>query len=558
MNNFKKLSVEGFVCSYKAAYKTGLNKLQLAKILDVQVDSIRRRRLVVKRELGLDLPDLKEGKVSAITQDKMEKFYGELSKLQKATDPSSADTNISGFSRYVVVSAQNATPVHAGFFTTLLHYCEINDARLIVVPYRYKNPTSIWTETSKAEEYWSPQLKDYLLDKETRITDKLVLLAQIKIQPTAVDPLSGFEGYTGSDSAILGHPKVQLRTVPSSDKYPKFLVTTGSVTVPNYTDSKAGYKGEFHHSLAALIVEVEDSGDFHIRHVHGDDIEGSFYDLDKFYTPTSCKGGQRVAAIVKGDTHVQFIDDGVFEATYTAPDSMANVLNPEVFVYHDILDFYNRNHHHRGDALKAAAKHFLGRNNVEEELQEVADFIDVTSRPETLNVIVKANHDEALDRWLKESDASLDPENARFYHYMRYHQYKNIKMTETGFTTIDPFAFWCLNPDQQRGLRSVENTVFLRRDQSFCVNGVEVGFHGDIGVNGTRGSIKNLSKVGQKLVVGHSHSPGIYEGCYQVGVSARLDLEYKKGPSTWMHTHCVIYPDGKRTLINIINGKWKL
>jgi hypothetical protein len=86
---------------------------------------------------------------------------------------------------------------------------------------------------------------------------------------------------------------------------------------------------------------------------------------------------------------------------------------------------------------------------------------------------------------------------------------------------------------------------------------IELGFHGDVGINGSRGDIKSLAKLSDKMVIGHSHTPGIYEGCYQVGLSAMKNLEYKKGPSSWMQTHCIIYPDGKRTLINIINGKWR-
>ncbi len=91
------------------------------------------------------------------------------------------------------------------------------------------------------------------------------------------------------------------------------------------------------------------------------------------------------------------------------------------------------------------------------------------------------------------------------------------------------------------------------------VNNIELGFHGDFGLNGAKGSSKSFSKIGPKTIVGHGHFPEIFEGCYRVGVSARLDLEYQKGQcSNWLHTHCVIYPDGKRTLINIINGKWKI
>lgn len=89
------------------------------------------------------------------------------------------------------------------------------------------------------------------------------------------------------------------------------------------------------------------------------------------------------------------------------------------------------------------------------------------------------------------------------------------------------------------------------------VHGIEVGSHGHVGPNGSRGSVKSQARIGMKSVIGHSHSPGIRDGAYQVGTSSRLNLEYVRGPSSWLHTHCVIYANGKRTLINIINGEWR-
>ncbi len=58
------------------------------------------------------------------------------------------------------------------------------------------------------------------------------------------------------------------------------------------------------------------------------------------------------------------------------------------------------------------------------------------------------------------------------------------------------------------------------------------------------------------MTVGHGHTPGIEKGCHQVGVST-LDLGYVKGLSSHMITHDVIYPNGKRALISIVNGLWR-
>lgn len=552
------LNPEDFIRRYKAAVKAKLSREQLAKILGILPDSLIRRRLAIKKEFSLELPLLPLSGEEEISQEELEKYTTELTKLETKEIGAGAK-NFSGFARYVITSAQNDTPVHQKFFSTLLNYCEHNDAKLLVIPYRYRNPTSIWTPNNKDAERWAEELMPHLCDAEVRLSNNLLVMGKIKIQPTAIQPLSGFDGYTGIDSAIFGHPKIEMKTVPTPSKQlPKILATTGCVTIPNFTDSKAGWKGDFHHSLAAIIIEIEDANIFHIRHIHADRVTGAFYDLTKFYTLNEVTDGHRVAALVTGDTHAEFIDEKVKKATYTNEDSMLHTLKPEIRILHDVEDFYARNHHHRGNDVISIGKHFYGRNNVEEALQKTADFIDETTHPEIVNVVVKSNHDEAFDRWLREADPKTDPENARFYYYMKYNQTKNIRMTATGFSTIDAFEFWCNNPDEQTGLRSLDQTKFLKRDESFVVAGIELGFHGDMGPNGTRGSIRNFAKIGPKTVIGHSHTPGIYEGCYQVGVSARLDLSYVSGPSSWLHTHCIIYPDGTRTLINIIDGKWRL
>lgn len=67
--------------------------------------------------------------------------------------------------RYVITAAQNATPVFAPFWNALLRYCEFNKAELIVVPYRYKNPTSTWTTENETQNWWADEVLPYLLNQ---------------------------------------------------------------------------------------------------------------------------------------------------------------------------------------------------------------------------------------------------------------------------------------------------------------------------------------------------------------------------------------------------------
>ena len=70
---------------------------------------------------------------------------------------------------------------------------------------------------------------------------------------------------------------------------------------------------------------------------------------------------------------------------------------------------------------------------------------------------------------------------------------------------------------------------FLDEEDSYVIAGVEHAMHGHRGTNGVRGSRANLSQIGDKLNIGHSHSAGITDGTYQAGVTGKLDMGYNRG-----------------------------
>jgi hypothetical protein len=85
-----------------------------------------------------------------------------------------------------------------------------------------------------------------------------------------------------------------------------------------------------------------------------------------------------------------------------------------------------------------------------------------------------------------------------------------------------------------------------------------IDMHGHHGPNGSRGSIRNLRRIGVRSAIGHTHAPGIEEGAMQAGTSTRLRAEYTRGPSSWLNAHIAIYPNGKRSLLTILDGNWKV
>ncbi len=451
---------------------------------------------------------------------------------------------------FIVTAAQNATPVHPAFFACLRRFEKERGAALLVIPIRYKNPSSVWTASQENAEIWAEEVRPYLWNVRRKLADGLILLGDIKTQPTASEPLTGFDAITGAASGILGHTKLQLKCVATpQNRMAKILTTTGACTVPNYTDSKLGKVGAFHHALAAVVVEV-DGPRFHLRHVHFDKTTESFIDLDRRYYADKVTPAPRPHALVMGDTHVDFIDPDVERATFGA-GGIVRRLRPVSLVWHDLLDGYSINPHHAGNPFNRIAKGLNDRASVAAEVQRAAEFVRKRTGKNMLSWIVPSNHDDFLRRWVVSHDWKADAENAEFYLSLALEMVRGTKLTEKGTETPSPLGI--VFPH----FVDMERIRLLRSDESLMLGGIELSMHGERGPNGARGSAKNLRRIGVKSVIGHSHTPEISEGCYQVGTSTSLRLEYNGGPSAWLNAHCLVHADGKRQLIFIIDGFWR-
>lgn len=461
---------------------------------------------------------------------------------------SEEDTKQDTLQRYVITWAQNATPIHDDFFASLLVYCEHMRAELVVIPGRYRNPTSVWTRHQDDQEWWDERLESYFYRGRRLLAADLIMFGDVSIQPTAVRPLTGWEATAGQGSAVFGHPKVQLKTVPSAHRgEARTFVSTGAITFPNYTDTKAGKKAAQHHVQGAAVVEVYGSTWF-LRQINAES-DGSFIDLTHHYSPAGVEVAPPPHALVLGDVHAASVDEDVLHATLLDDASIAKTLRPRHIVYHDVLDFRARNHHDREDPNKMFER-AMGYtiDSVEDEVKSCIDLIDRCTPEDVTALVVPSNHDEAFDRWLREAEPKRDPRNAVFYHRLRLEVLERYKATGEWTPALEIAYEWF---GQGRA-------KFLRRDDPYVVEGVALGFHGDLGANGGRGSVLSYSKLGAKTITGHGHSPEILEGAYRVGLTGELDQGYNRGPSSWAHAHCVLYANGKRSLIFVKGGAWRL
>lgn len=452
---------------------------------------------------------------------------------------------------YVITAAQNATPIHSEFWACLQQVAQHRRAETLVVPIRYKNPTSRWTASQANEERWAVEVLPFLWNVRKVINENLVLLGDVKTQPTASDPLTGFDAISGAASAILAHTKMALRSIATpSNRMAKIVTTTGACTVPNFTDSKLGKIGAFHHSLAALIVEVQGKR-FFLRQLHFDSKTVSVTDLDTRYHVDRIEKAPRPLALAQGDTHVDFTDPKVDRATH-GKNGIVPTLRPRFLIWNDTLDAYTVNPHHGGNPFNSIAKMRSGRSSIEDETRRACQHVRKRTIEDIESVVVPANHCDMLRRWIISHDWKTNPVNAEFYLEAALEMVRGTKMTEAGTEYPSPFPMvFPRMVDNMKGIR------LLKSDESFLLAGVELGLHGDRGPNGARGSIKNLRRIGIKSIIGHSHSPGIDEGAYQTGTSTYLRLEYNGGPSSWLNAHVLLNADGKRQLLIIVDGQWR-
>ena len=446
--------------------------------------------------------------------------------------------------RFIITFAQNNTPVHSGFMKNIEAYADHIDASIHVIAGRYKNPTSIWSTNQEEDEFWADEVLPYLDANRHDIHEYISILSDIKIQPTAVNPMTGLQAISGINSCVFGSPKVQMEMIPVLEgNRPKMMLTTGAVTKKNYTDSKAGKTGEFHHTFGFVIVEIKDDEIFFVRQVTADDKNGSFSDLYYRVEKGSVSKLDSISAAVLGDIHYGHHDQTVLDKTM----GMLNVIKPKHVILHDVFDGNSISHHEIKNPFIQYGKEVAGTNDLGKEIDAMLEGLKSFEKFDNV-VIVRSNHDDFLDRWLTNEDWKKQPTYKNSRLYMKF---SDMLLEQYG-----------TDPENVKGvIPTVINEKFpkfitLGRSASYRVKNWELGQHGDIGSNGSRGSLLQFRRLNTKIVVGHYHSPGRKDGALAVGTSTKLRVGYNRGASAWLQSHVIIHNDGRAQHINFIDGEF--
>lgn len=446
--------------------------------------------------------------------------------------------------KFVITTAVTGCELDTKMYKTVKQYCELNNAALLVLV--ASDPASNLDRGTLGRI--DKRLTNEAIVLEDTELNSNIFLSTIKLSAKQIDPITGL-GRIGQRNGtfVYASPKQRLKSSPISNiKMPHFLMTTGAITIPDYTSAnymsnRTAYIAEYDHVMGGLIVEIGNSDEYHFRQFQCDN--GRMIDLGIQYDGKTTKE-VRPEAFVLGDWH----------AGSTCPmakkvwEDICKVLKPKKLVMHDLFDGASINHHEAHNIDLKAKRARSGQLDLEEELKIVAKDLKYLSKLTDEVVVVKSNHDEFLSRFLVKGDFRNDPHNYRTFLYLGLYMQDNpgkdiLKHGVEKLGGLDGRA---------------ANVRWLKRDEDFYVQGIQLGAHGDKGANGARGGLKSMEFAYGQSVTGHSHSPEIIRGAWQVGTSSLLKLGYNVGPSSWLNSSCLVYHNGQRQLINAIGGKYKL
>jgi hypothetical protein len=430
--------------------------------------------------------------------------------------------------RFIITSAQSATPINEKFIFNLEAYAEFINAEILVIPFRYQNPTSVFTDEQQENEWWDNRIEEYLTLNRHDLNLGISVLSDVPIQPTASNPLLGLEGMTGAHSCVVGHPRMELKSIPVMEGCrPKIMFTTGACTKQNYTHSKAGKKGEFHHSIGFAIVEVKDEETFFFRQVGADDETGEFIDLFYHVNNGIISKEKKVEACAMGDIHVAHVDKEVIDVTL---NDLFKKLKPKKLFIHDIMDSESISHHNMKNPFKQHEMEMNGKNSLANEVDEMLTWLEQIEKYKVY--IVKSNHDTHIDQFLCSTDWR---KMSTFKNALPYMEYATATLKGEATNGVVPYL---IN-------RRFPKFKCLTDDCNVTVKGFLMSVHGHMGASGSRGSLAQFSRLSTKSVTGHSHTIGRIGGAISVGTSTHLRVGYNKSFSSWVQAHGIVNRLGK-------------
>jgi hypothetical protein len=433
---------------------------------------------------------------------------------------------------YVVTSVVNGIPIAPKVLESLEGYCADKGYQLIVMGIDYAYSSG----ADEVGDKVNPRVVDYLLTDELVLNNKVRLLGNLQLSPTAENPLTGLNPLTRGLTTIVPHTQLALESIANSpSERAIFLYSTGAITQAIYSDTKAGHKAKFHHSISGLVVEFDSDNNFYIRTLPIDK-NANIFDLGYCY-PASGKVSPAISNLVLGDSHVGYVDKDNDQAIRKL---IENLPLKESLVLHDVFDGSSINHHELDNPV-ANPRNF---SSLSDEYKEVANYINSFVSDFSEVLIVDSNHHDFIAKWVLAADwKKLKGNHSNQVEYLE----AALALTKGCSNLLEEAIEMHLHYSVQ----------FLSSDEPYFIEGIDVSQHGHLGSGGARGSAVTFNKLGYKTVTGHTHSARINKSNYTNGTSSELQLPYMKGLSSHSHTHTLIYDGGKRQMFTTYKGKYK-
>ncbi len=517
-----------------------------------------------------NLPELilrkgKDGSMIAVPEGVLEQlaeFRIDAKKLQKAKG-------------VIVTSAQFGATLNTEVFASLKRYAEYLGYALVVLPIKYGQIKTVHQKaidkrvlTSTFDE----NLKGYMLFEDFSFAEGMLTLNVMRLRPTLTRFLTdAICERGGMASQIFAAPKLELEFRPRlRHDYPKAIMTTGAVTHPDYHVDNLGQQdrtGEIaraEHTYSAIIVEFSSRKTFHFRQLLST-TTGEFYDIDPvhggavYVTPKAVElRPDDVVAAVLGDWHTTKTHPDVRTITF---QDMLPTLKPKHVVLHDLFDGDSINHWEERQASRRAYKGPMQADSLEVELNALITELNWmgSCMPGATLHIVASNHNEFLRRYIEDLRWVSDNTNlaigAKLFSALQ-EDLKQRSPEKHELSPMDPVNWWVnqhapsVRTHGRRGKLILPDTPDSKK--------ILLSLHGDIGPRGQKaGSLVAFRKWNQWIIIGHDHSAAILGPIWRVGTSTHLVEHYVSGPATnWTHTHALVYANGQRQLINIMNGTY--
>ncbi len=361
-------------------------------------------------------------------------------------------------------------------------------------------------------------------------------LYDTRILPQQINPFTGMNKKLSRDySYILPSPKIRYESIASNSKYPRALMSTGSITKPNYKEHTAhGLKAVEQHQYGFVYVEILNNQIFKAFQIEST-VAGDFQHLTRKFHSGKVFNAQP-EALVLGDWHNGDTDPWVRRESI----KMISELKPKRVVFHDMFNGHSINHHEKGLLLSELRNLRDKRVCLEDEIKAVYNeiwyFCDKFKDTDFL--IVRSNHDDFMEKYIQHKKWIDDPQNFLFTCRVvaRILNEKKIPLQEA-LLLIGSLP---------------KNVKFTQQDESLRVAGIELACHGHQGANGSKGSPNQFNSLNLKMITGHTHSPKLMENGMVVGTSTYLKLNYTHGASSWLNAHGILYSNKKYGLLTII------